>query len=410
VEGARNVASADQAQMEMEKVVLVRDVEVSSLRAEVAELRESLGKSEAVRATQIESLRESRDSADLARSEVRRLSESLSLLAAERTEDKIRAEKAREVADSQQRELMSMLKDRIADIERLSTIHESDISSRMELEKAVESWKARHQTALDMCEALKTESSQRVQILEGKCEKQKRSLAEMRSVLKDLKEAKDELGVKHQEAQAALQLSREAEETLKSTSDKRNAALNDKLALLEREFSSLSLLGGKGASNPQKVIELERKCVDLETNLRVKTTMLDDQNDAMRLLRQRNIELEVQVRETDRDMDALEEDVVGLKKIITDLEMQLDHKSTIEADLRRLVAKLTRDLGSGSIGVNTIKDMLKQSKNDRYSENLGGHGSDDDFEEVDEESEEGQNFGDREEYSDEFDRIAVTES
>ena len=373
-DGARCGESAMEAQAEAKKFLLLHTEAVG----EIAAMKERLRESDADRNEQKDLLRDSKENADLARAEVQRLTDIVATLNAQRTEEYNRAEKARELAENQQLELLSVLKDRVTDSDRISTLREAELHARMESERLLDSWKVRCQTATELYETLKTETSQRLQLLETKCEKQKRSLAEMRAVMKELKDVKTELSAKYQEAQHALQLSKEAEEATRNAAEKQSAALNDKLVYLEREFSSLSSLG-KTASNPQRVNELERKCSDLETSLRVKTTMLDDQNDAMRKLRERNVELEVRSREADRDMDALEEDIRGLKKIVADLEMQLDHKSTVEADLRRLVAKLTRDLGSGSIGVSTIKEMLHRAKSDRYSEDMEERESDDEF-------------------------------
>ena len=78
-------------------------------------------------------------------------------------------------------------------------------------------------------------------------------------------------------------------------------------------------LDNEGEDDVDYVKELVRKVSDLETALKVKNTMLDDQNDVISRYKQDIVTFEDEIRSRNIQMEALEDDIYGLKKIISDL-------------------------------------------------------------------------------------------
>ena len=114
--------------------------------------------------------------------------------------------------------------------------------------------------------------------------RQREALFELRNVATELRGSREIAVKKLREMEIALQLSKEQAEQTKLKSDDTNRALNDKLLQLEKDFSSLSIVNGKVAMNPLKLSELEAKVQELK-HLKIKSTILDDQNLAIKTLK-----------------------------------------------------------------------------------------------------------------------------
>ena len=277
------------------------------------------------------------DEVILLRSKVKSLEDSLN------TSNEALSNERRSYSD-QNTQLIHIVREQSGEIERLIAAKDDAMKVKMDDEKNIELLKAENQHLIESIKTLRIENIDKIRYLEDKVNRQRDALFELRNVATELRDSREIEMKKSKEMELALQLSKEQARETKIQSDNINRNLNEKLLQLERDFSSLSIVNGKVAMNPIKFSELEAKIQELESALKIKGTILDDQNLAIKSLKDQKLEMESKLKESMNIIDTLDEDIRGLKKIIKDNEAQLEKKSLLEVDLRKLIKELSADV------------------------------------------------------------------
>ena len=294
--------------------------EVTALRDELKSLREQ-NNDELVQAkSKVESLQES----------LRVANEALS--------------SERELHSGQNTELIHVVREQSGEIEKLIAAKDDAIKISTGYEKTIGVLKAQNEKLLENVETLRNENIDKIRYLEDKIERQRDTLYELRNVATELRDSREIAIKKSRDLEIALQLSDERVRETKINSDNTNRALNEKLLQLEKDFSSLSIVNGQVAMNPVKCSELEAKIQELEAALKIKGTILDDQSQVITSLKDQKLEMESKLKESVNIIETLDEDIRGLKKIIKDNDAQLEKKSMLELDLRKLIKELSADV------------------------------------------------------------------
>ena len=316
--------------------------------------------------------------------------------------NKIRESEERKCLEDQVCELINLLKDKSNELDRVAKSRDTTLASFVENEKVVESWKSKFYQVNERYEEMKLDSSQKIAYLEDKLESQRLSMFELREVTKELKMAKDDLTNRYRDLEVKFHASRESEEATKIKANKQNQILHEKLSQLEKDFSNLSIVNGKISVNPQRLSDLEKKILDSESNLKIKSTMLDDQNELIKILREKNIDLDSKIKANLSQLNTLQSEIKDLKKYNKDLESKLGHKKKLEVELRSLIKELSRDLYE-DLGINRIggnsRTRNKDGLNNNIEENDYGISSDEEGEK-DEEDEEQDGYDDNDDNDD----------